>query len=105
MSPFCLVAQRNDYIHGLVIYFECAFTQVHKPIGFTTAPYGKYTHWKQTIFYLPKCITICKDEVLRGEISCKPNVRNKRDLDIGLTLNLDGHHDTLRQQHYEYRLR
>ena len=103
-APFTLQAQRNDYIHGLVTYFECAFTQVHKPIGFTTAPFAKYTHWKQTVFYLPDPITICKDETLSGEISCKPNLRNNRDLDIGVTLQFEGAHSTL-NRHLEYRLR
>jgi predicted RNA methylase len=103
-SPFALEAQRNDYIHGLVVYFECAFTQVHKPIGFTTAPFAKYTHWKQTVFYFHDPITVCKNEVLSGEISCKPNLRNKRDLDIGVSIVFQGEHSTL-DEHLEYRLR
>lgn len=97
-SPFALEAQRNDYIHGLVVYFECAFTQVHKPIGFTTAPFAKYTHWKQTVFYFHDPITVCKNEVLSGEISCKPNLRNKRDLDIGVSIVFQGEHSTLDEQ-------
>jgi protein arginine N-methyltransferase 1 len=89
-SKFKLQAQRNDFIHGLVAYFECAFTQVHKPIGFSTAPFARYTHWKQTIFYLPRDVTICEGESVQGEITCKPNVRNPRDLDIGLSFDFAG---------------
>ena len=89
-SKFKLQAQRNDYIHGLVTYFECAFTQIHKPIGFSTAPFAKYTHWKQTILYLNETITICAGETCNGEIACKPNKRNRRDLDIGVTLSFKG---------------
>lgn len=103
-SAFKLRAQRNDYIHGLVAYFECAFTQVHKPIGFSTAPFCRYTHWKQTIFYMPENLTICEGETLSGELSCKPNKSNCRDLDIGLTLSLRGRHSEV-VKHMDYRLR
>ena len=89
-SHFCLTAQRNDYIHALVAYFECAFTQVHKPIGFSTSPFANYTHWKQTLFYLLDTITICKGDQIHGKISCKPNKNNNRDLDIEFNMTLDG---------------
>mmetsp|Transcript_24883 Transcript_24883/g.57957 ORF Transcript_24883/g.57957 Transcript_24883/m.57957 type:complete len:261 (-) Transcript_24883:7-789(-) len=91
-AEFALEANRNDFIHGLVAYFECAFTQAHKPIGFSTAPFARYTHWKQTIFYLEEALTVCLGEVLTGTISCRPNTRNRRDLDIGLTLQFSGQH-------------
>jgi protein arginine N-methyltransferase 1 len=104
-SKFKLQAQRNDYIHGLVAYFECAFTQVHKPIGFTTAPFARYTHWKQTILYLQDPITICAGETIRGEISCQPNQRNPRDLDIELALKFKGHYSKLDGTTVQYRLR
>ena len=104
-SSFALKANRNDYIHGLVAYFECAFTQVHKPIGFSTTPFCRYTHWKQTIFYLPETITACQGEVLEGDITCKPNSKNRRDLDIGITLTFHGKHTDVTNTHTEYRLR
>lgn len=103
-APFTLSAKRNDYVHGLVAYFECAFTQVHKPIGFSTSPFCRYTHWKQTIFYLEDSLTICNEETLKGEVSCKPNKKNPRDLDISLSLVFDGQHSKL-DKHLNYRLR
>lgn len=104
-SKFKLQASRNDYIHGLVAYFECAFTQIHKPIGFSTSPYARYTHWKQTIFYLQEALTICAGEIITGELSCKPNRKNRRDLDIGLLLNFDGRYSKVDQKYFKYRLR
>jgi protein arginine N-methyltransferase 1 len=89
-SSFQLKATRNDYLHGLVAYFECAFTQLHKPIGWSTSPYSKYTHWKQTLFYLKKHLTICEGETIDGVISCHPNQNNPRDLDINIKINFDG---------------
>mmetsp|Transcript_7597 Transcript_7597/g.18940 ORF Transcript_7597/g.18940 Transcript_7597/m.18940 type:complete len:460 (+) Transcript_7597:81-1460(+) len=91
-ATFELTAKRNDYVHGLVAYFECAFTQVHKPIGFSTSPFCRYTHWKQTIFYLPESLVICDGERISGDITCKPNKKNRRDLDIGISISVDGQH-------------
>lgn len=103
-SKFRIMAQRNDYIHGLVAYFECAFTQVHKPIGFSTAPFCRYTHWKQTIFYMEDSLVVCEGEQLEGEISCKPNKKNFRDLDIDLSLSFSGRHSDVVNK-MQYRLR
>ena len=103
-ANFQLQAQRNDYVHGFVAYFECAFTQIHKPIGFSTSPYSKYTHWKQTIFYLKDVITICDGETIHGTISCKPNNKNPRDLDIKLNVNFTGRHSRL-ESNMDYKLR
>jgi len=103
-SSFNLTASRNDYLHGLVAYFECAFTQVHKPIGFSTSPFCRYTHWKQTLFYLQNSLTICKGETISGKIACKPNKRNPRDLDIALSVSFRGQYCTVEEQ-MKYRLR
>lgn len=103
-APFQLRSNRNDYVHGLVAYFECAFTQVHKPIGFSTSPYCRYTHWKQTLFYLEDSLTVCEGEIIEGTIDCKPNKKNPRDLDIGLTLKFHGTHSTI-DKHMDFRLR
>lgn len=104
-ANFKLQALRNDYIHGLVAYFECAFTQIHKPIGFSTSPLARYTHWKQTILYLEEALTVCAGEVLTGTISCRPNKRNRRDLDIGLTLTFKGRYSEIEDVKIQYRLR
>lgn len=104
-SPFRLHAQRRDHIHSFVAYFECAFTRVHKPLGFSTSPFSKYTHWKQTIFYLQEPISMEEGEEITGMIACRPNPKNKRDLDISLDVNFDGAHTKVMNKHLEYRLR
>ena len=35
-APFKLVADRDDYIHALVAYFDVSFTKCHKLMGFST---------------------------------------------------------------------
>ena len=104
-ATFRLQAQRNDYIHALVAYFECAFTQVHKPLGFSTAPFARYTHWKQTVFYLEEALTICTGETVEGEITTKKNRKNCRDLDIRLKMSFHGNHGNITNRVTDYRLR
>lgn len=104
-SPFRLRVQRRDHVHSFVAYFECAFTRVSKPLGFSTSPFSKYTHWKQTIFYLKDRISVCEGEDITGRISCRPNSNNVRDLDIDLDINFDGAHSQIVNKRVEYRLR
>jgi len=89
-SDFKLKCHQNDFCHAFVSYFECAFTSVHKPIVFSTSPHAKSTHWKQTIFYMNEPITMCNGEEICGKVSCKPNARNPRDLDISITIQFSG---------------
>ena len=42
-----------------------------------TAPEARYTHWKQTVFYIDDCITIKQGEQLIGTIAVSPNPKNK----------------------------
>lgn len=89
-SPFEIKGLRNDYLNGLVAYFEVVFTSCHKPIVLTTSPRARTTHWKQTLFYFEDTILICVGEKLTGELSCRQNDKNKRDLDITIRFELKG---------------
>lgn len=103
-SEFSLNSLRNDFCHAFVAYFDCAFTQVHKPFGFSTSPFSTYTHWKQTVFYLEEPLTICSGEKIRGRISCNPNQKNPRDLDISISVDFEGK-CMQQQKSQQYRLR
>ncbi|CDW58810.1 protein arginine N methyltransferase PRMT1 [Trichuris trichiura] len=89
-SPFKLVANRNDFIQAMVTFFTVDFTKCHKPIGFSTAPDKRYTHWKQTVFYLEDSITIKRGEAVNGTMSVRPNEKNNRDLDFEMTVSFKG---------------
>lgn len=89
-APFELTVTRNDYVHALVAYFDCDFNDSHKPIGFSTSPRARATHWKQTVFYLDATLTVEKGDVVRGELECAPNAKNPRDLDIEIAYSLEG---------------
>lgn len=87
--PFALDVQRNDFVHALIAWFDIEFSACHKPIRFSTGPHTKYTHWKQTVFYLEDVLTVEAGEQITGVLENKPNDKNKRDLDIKITYKLE----------------
>lgn len=101
-APFRMVATRDDYIHAFVSYFDIDFAKCHKKISFTTGPHGKYTHWKQTVFYLHEVLYVKKGEEIRGEFSLKANAKNPRDLDIEIEYSFKGEVQTVnaKQEYY-----
>ena len=88
-APFSLDVRRNDFVHALIAWFDIDFTACHKPIRFSTGPHTKYTHWKQTVFYLREVLTVEQGEQIRGVLKNKPNEKNKRDLDIQISYELE----------------
>ncbi|BEI91319.1 uncharacterized protein CcaverHIS019_0401390 [Cutaneotrichosporon cavernicola] len=88
--PFQLKATRNDYVHAFLGWFDIQFSACHKPIRFSTGPQAKYTHWKQTVFYTPETMTVSEGDVIKGELTCAPNARNNRDLDIVIDYEVEG---------------
>lgn len=80
--PFELSSRRDDFIHALVSWFDIDFTACHKPVRFSTGPHTKYTHWKQTVFYLEDVLTVQAGEKIQLNLEVKPNEKNRRDLDI-----------------------
>ncbi|KAK3393723.1 S-adenosyl-L-methionine-dependent methyltransferase [Podospora didyma] len=87
--PFDLTARRDDFIHALVAWFDIEFTACHKPIRFSTGPHTKYTHWKQTVFYLKDMLTVQQGEKVECSLHNRPNEKNKRDLDIKVQYRLE----------------
>ncbi|KAG8689601.1 hypothetical protein FRC09_012361 [Ceratobasidium sp. 395] len=81
-TDFKLTAERTDFIHAFLAWFDISFDSAHKPVKFSTGPHAKYTHWKQTVFYTRDVIPVKTGEEIVGTLSCAPNERNNRDLDI-----------------------
>ena len=88
-AKFDLKVRRNDFIHALIAWFDIDFSCCHKPVRFSTGPHAKYTHWKQTVFYLRDVLTAEEDEHIVGVLTNKPNEKNKRDLDIKIEYKLE----------------
>ena len=91
--PFNLCCRRDDFVHAIIAWFDIEFSACHKPIRFSTGPHTKYTHWKQTVFYLTDVLTVKAGEIVSGALSSKPNSENRRDLDITIQWRLDTEDD------------
>ena len=106
-SDFKLKATRDDFIHAIVAWFDIGFEACHKPVRFSTGPQARYTHWKQTVFYIKDPVIIQvhsyqlqsnpvqQGEVVEGRLACVPNTRNRRDLDIAIWYRFHGAQQTL----------
>lgn len=103
-APFKLIAERDDYIHALVAYFDVSFTKCHKLLGFSTGPKSRGTHWKQTVLYLEDVLTVCQGEAVVGSMTVAPNKKNPRDVDIMLKYSVNGRHCCVSRTQY-YRMR
>jgi protein arginine N-methyltransferase 1 len=88
-KDFTLRARRDDICHAIVAWFDIEFSKCHKPIRFSTGPHAKYTHWKQTVFYLPNEVAVRNGEEITGTITSQPNEKNNRDLDITIVHEFD----------------
>ncbi|TYI01378.1 hypothetical protein ES332_A11G196500v1 [Gossypium tomentosum] len=89
-APFKLIAERDDYIHAFVAYFDVSFTKCRKLMGFSTGPRSRATHWKQTVLYLEDVLTIYEGETIIGSMTVAPNKKNPRDVDIMVKYSLSG---------------
>ncbi|KAL1118900.1 hypothetical protein V6Z11_D01G066700, partial [Gossypium hirsutum] len=89
-APFKLIAERDDYVHAFVAYFDVSFTKCHKLMGFSTGPISRATHWKQTVLYLEDVLTIYEGETIIGSMTVAPNKKNPRDVDIMVKYSLSG---------------
>ncbi|KAF7376388.1 Protein arginine N-methyltransferase 1 [Mycena sanguinolenta] len=94
VAPFSLTATRDDYVHAFLAWFDISFDCTHKKVKFSTGPHAQYTHWKQTVFYTPSTLRLSQGDKITGSLSCAPNARNNRDLDITITHKVEGEEET-----------
>ncbi len=104
-AKFSLRVRRDDYVHAFVSYFDVLFSKCHTRTGFTTAPFAEYTHWKQTVFYVDKPLTVSKGTHIKGQLSVKRNAKNPRDLDIFLSSSYNSPKSGMCEQSRHYRMR
>lgn len=60
-------------------------------VSFTTSPFGKQTHWKQTVFLLKTPIDAVKGTRITGEIRVHASESNARELDVEIHYDVDDH--------------
>jgi len=85
-STFQLEFKQREFCHALTAWFDVSFSKCHVPVGFSTAPFTEYTHWKQTVFYITEPLRVVQGQKLKGTITVKKNKGNHRDLNIDLRL-------------------
>jgi len=100
-ADFKLTFTHDNYCHAIVGYFTVEFSKTHTQLKFSTGPKDKYTHWKQTVFYLEDPIVAAANEVLVGNISVNRHAGNPRDLDI--TINCTTSKGEAKSQSYRLR--
>lgn len=68
---YSLKMNYTDKVHALVTWFDTSFSDLKNPVVLTTSPMKKYTHWKQSVFYLERPLNVRKGDVLYGSIACR----------------------------------
>ena len=84
-SDFRLELTADCDITAIVGYFDTYFDLPH-PVVFSTGPAATPTHWKQTVFYLPRALPGRAGQVLQCRIVCKRMKTDARALKVALTL-------------------
>ena len=75
----------NDRVHGLIAWFDTPFSNLTRPINLSTSPYKKYTHWKQTVFYMDQDIDVREGDVIYGSLATRKSKVNFRELEIKIS--------------------
>lgn len=92
-SEFVLKVTRSEHAHGLVAWFSVSFpgtSDSSRAVSFSTGPYDKQTHWKQTVFYFPEDLFLTEGDKIKCSLSCCHNAVNPRNLDIDIEYELQG---------------
>ena len=88
-NTYRLKMEYDDYVHGLIAWFDTPFTRLTRPTLLSTSPLKKCTHWKQTVFYTEKDIEVRKGDILQGSIAVRQSKTNFRELDIKISYHID----------------
>lgn len=82
---YSVVIERTERIHALAAWFDAEFSKLKEPIKLTTSPFGKETHWRQTIFYLNEEINATAGYNLHGSIAVRKSQKDHRSLDVKIS--------------------
>eukprot|EP00349_Pseudokeronopsis_sp_Brazil_P011629 CAMPEP_0202977606 /NCGR_PEP_ID=MMETSP1396-20130829/84347_1 /ASSEMBLY_ACC=CAM_ASM_000872 /TAXON_ID= /ORGANISM="Pseudokeronopsis sp., Strain Brazil" /LENGTH=193 /DNA_ID=CAMNT_0049716381 /DNA_START=727 /DNA_END=1309 /DNA_ORIENTATION=+ len=81
----------DDKVHALVAWFDVQFSKLQNPVTLSTSPYKKYTHWKQTVFYLDHDLQVAEGDWIKGSIAVRQSKVNFRELDVKISYHIEGH--------------
>lgn len=78
---FDLTVKRDCTLTALVGYFD-TFFELPEHVEFSTSPYTKPTHWKQTLFYVEEPIQVRANQQIKGKFICRRDPKDARSLFI-----------------------
>ncbi|KFB37344.1 hypothetical protein ZHAS_00004637 [Anopheles sinensis] len=73
---FTLSVKRDSHLTALVGYFD-TFFELPEHIEFSTSPYTRPTHWKQTIFYLEEPVPVSEGQSIVGKFICRRDPKDQ----------------------------
>ena len=85
-SDFEFEINTDDKITAIGGSFDTKFAQMKNSVNLSTSPRAKPTHWKQTVFYLEKPISVSKGQILQGNISVSRPPKDARGLLVKITI-------------------
>ena len=88
-SQYSLTMKYTDRVHGLVAWFDTPFSDLTRPVILSTSPYKKYTHWKQTVFYMEQDLDVREGDTIYGSVACRQSKANFRELDLKISYHYD----------------
>ena len=88
-AQYQLRMKYTDRCHGVVAWFDTPFSNLQRPVMLSTSPYKKYTHWKQTVFYMEHDIDVVEGDVIYGSVACRQSKSNNRELDVKISYHYD----------------
>lgn len=86
VSSYELQFTRNDFLHGLMAWFDVSFSLGHKTLTLTTSPRSKTTRWKQTVFYLESSQPITVGQILKGSAAFRRSSAKGLDIKISFIM-------------------
>lgn len=76
------VSGSSETLNGFIVWFDCEFTHGIKTEVLSTSPYAKYTHWKNTVFYLDTVFRVNKGDRVQGHFGLNKHRLNPRYIDV-----------------------
>lgn len=110
-TEFNFRSTKPTIMHGLASWFTVDFSSAKKPVNsekedkkkktktlvLSTSPFHKATHWKNTLFYLEKPLSLGYRQEIKGRIDVRKAPLNHREIDVDFQLQTD--HLTVCQQY------
>jgi len=88
-AAYKLECNFDERVHGLVAWWDSEFSNLKNPQTLSTSPFNKSTHWKQTVFYSERDLTVFRGDIIHGSIANRKSLTNFRELDIKISYHID----------------